>query len=81
MALAAMQGGNCGVPASLQPQIMNHGAAADKLVLVVVFVGEDFSASSNYFVESLANPVALAYYSPPRNTTRRCKSGVARVAG
>ncbi|SPR98544.1 hypothetical protein CBM2634_A280001 [Cupriavidus taiwanensis] len=42
--------------AKVEAQIMNHGAAADKLVLI----RKGFAASSNYFVESLANPAALA---------------------
>ncbi|WP_306854738.1 hypothetical protein, partial [Cupriavidus necator] len=44
---------------------MNHGAAPDKLASA-----GDFPAPSNYFLEPLAKVVALAYYSPPRNTTR-----------
>jgi len=45
---------------------MNHGGAADKLT----GFREDFPTASNYFLKPLANPLALAYYSPPRNTTR-----------
>jgi len=40
-----------------------------------------FSVACNYFPEWLAKAGARPYYSPPRNTTRRCKADVARVAG
>ncbi|MFS8933755.1 hypothetical protein, partial [Cupriavidus taiwanensis] len=50
-------------------------------MLIVVRIGQVFPASSNYFVGPLANLAALAYYSPPRNTTRHLQGRRSKGCG